>query len=146
MARVEKEITVISPIEQVWNYINEPANLPEFWPSVLEIKNVKPLPNRGYSGQWLYKMAGVTFEGSGENTEVVPHQWVVTETRGGIKSRITWTFRSRGEITRVTLTIEYIIPIPLLGRLAEAIIVRMNDQEADLVMANLRARFMMADH
>ncbi len=146
MARVEKEITVIAPIEQVFNYIMEPANLPEFWPSVLEIKNVKSLPNGGYSGQWLYKMAGVTFEGSGENTEVVPNQWLVMETRGGIKSRITWTFRSRGEITRVTLTIEYIIPIPLLGKLAEAIIVRMNDQEADLVMANLRARFMETDH
>lgn len=146
MARVEKEVTVVAPIEQVCTYISEPANVPEFWPSVLEIKNVKPLPNGGYSGQWLYKMAGVTFEGRGTYTEVVPNQWLVIETRGGIKSRITWTFRSRGEVTRITLTIEYIIPIPLLGKLAEAIIARMNDQEADLVMANLRARFMMAGH
>lgn len=46
----------------------------------------------------------------------------------------------------MTLTIEYIVPIPLLGKLAEAIIARMNDQEADLVMANLRDRFMMTGH
>lgn len=146
MAKIEKEVTVIAPIAQVCNYISEPANVPKFWPGVLEIKNVKPLPNGGYTGQWRYKMAGMTFKGSGTYTEVVPNQWLVIETRGGIKSRITWTFRSRGEITRVTLTIEYIVPIPLLGKLAEAIIARMNDQEADLVMANLRDRFMMTGH
>jgi hypothetical protein len=49
-------------------------------------------------------------------------------------------------MTRVTLTIEYKVPIPLLGKLAEAIIVRMNDQEGDLIMVNLGARFMMSTH
>ena len=142
MARVEKEVTVVAPLDQVCSYITEPSNVPEFWPSVQEIKNVEPLPNGGFSGRWLYKMLGVTFEGTGIYTEVVPNQWLVIETSGGIKSRITWTFRARGEITRVTLTIEYSVPIPLLGKLAEAIIVKMNDQEADLVMANLKARFM----
>ena len=40
----------------------------------------------------------------------------------------------------------YPVPIPLLGKLAEAIIVKMNDQEGDLMMAHLRTRFMMANH
>jgi len=46
----------------------------------------------------------------------------------------------------VTLTIEYKVPIPLLGKLAEAIIQKMNEHEGDLIMANLQTRFMIANH
>ena len=42
--------------------------------------------------------------------------------------------------TKVTFTAEYTVPIPVLGKLAEAIIVRMNDHEGDIVVANLKAR------
>ena len=146
MAKVEKEITIVAPIEKIFSYISEPSNLPEFWPSLMEVKDVHSLPNGGYSGRWVYKMAGLRLEGTGEYTQIVPNHWIIIETKGGISSTITWTLRSMANITRVTLTIEYKIPIPLLGRLAEAIIVKMNDQEGDLMMANLRAIFMMANH
>jgi len=42
--------------------------------------------------------------------------------------------------TKVTFEVEYTVPIPLLGKLAEAIIVKMNDREGDLILANLKAR------
>ncbi len=141
MAKVEKEVTVEAPIEEVFRYINEPSNLPEFWPSLMEIKDVQSLPSGGYSARWVYKMLGMRFEGKGEYTKIVPNHWIVIETKGGIGSTMTWTFRSKEDMTRVTLTIEYKIPIPLLGKLAEAIIVKMNDQEGDLMMAHLRTRF-----
>jgi hypothetical protein len=32
------------------------------------------------------------------------------------------------------------VPIPLLGKLAEAVIVKMNEREAELVLANLKVR------
>jgi len=82
--------------------------------------------------------------GTGEYTQVIPNHWIIIETKGGVSSTITWTFRSVQDGTRVNLTVEYRVPIPLLGKLAEAIIVMMNEQEGDLMMANLRARFMMS--
>ena len=141
MARIEKEVTVCVPIERIFNYISTPSNLLEFWPSLMEIKDVQSLPNGGYSGRWVYKMLGMRFGGTAKYAQMVPNQWFVIEIKGGIGSTITWTFRSREDITRVTLTIEYKVPIPLLGKLAEAIIVRMNDQEGDLMMSHLQARF-----
>jgi len=146
VARVEKEVTVTAPIEKVFSYISEPSNLPEFWPSLIEIKDVQSLPNGGYSGRWVYKMAGMRFEGTAEYTTIIPNQWFVIETRGGIMSTITWTLRSKDNITRVTLTIEYNIPIPLFGKLAESIIVRWNEQEGDLMMAHLQTKFTTANH
>ncbi len=41
---------------------------------------------------------------------------------------------------------EYKIPVPLLGTIAEAIIMNMNEQEADMVMARLQIRFETANH
>lgn len=144
MARVEKEVIVTAPIEKVFSYISEPNNLLEFWPSLVEIKDIQSLPNGGYSARWVYKMAGMRFEGTGEYTQVIPNHWIIIETKGGVSSTITWTFRSVQDGTRVNLTVEYRVPIPLLGKLAEAIIVMMNEQEGDLIMANLRARFMLS--
>ncbi len=146
MATVAKEVTVNAPIEKVFSYISDPRNLPEIWPSLMEVKDIQSLPNGGYRLQWVYKMVGRLFKGIGEYTEIFPNQWFVIETKGGIRSTITWTFRYKENRTRVTFTVEYKVPIPLLGKVAEAIVVRMNDQEGDLMMAHLRARFMISKH
>jgi uncharacterized membrane protein len=146
LARVEKEVTLKVPIEEIYSYIFELRNLPEVWPSLMEIKDVQSLTKGGYRFGWLYKMVGMRFEGTGEYTEIVPNQWFVIKTKGGIRSTITFTFRSNGNSTRVNFTVEYKVPIPLLGKIAEAIIVRMNDQEGDLMMVNLGVRFMRSNY
>ena len=143
MVAVDKEVVVNASVERVFSYISEPGNLPEIWPSLMEIKAVQSLPIGGYRFRWAYEMR---FRGTGEYTEMVPNQWFVIETKGGIKSKITWTCRLKEDKTRVTFTIEYTVPIPLLGKIAEAIIVKMNDQEGDVMMANLGARFILSIH
>jgi len=144
VATIDKEVILEVPVEEIFGYISEPRNLPEFWSSLMEVKDIQSLPDGGYTAQWVYKMLGVRFEGTGEYTRIVPNEFFVIKTKGDIKGTITWTFRSRGNITKVTLTIEYTIPIPLLGKLAEAIILKINEQEIDLLMANLQARFIKA--
>lgn len=142
MAKVQKEIWIGAPLERIFDYVSDPTNLPEIWPSLMEVKNVEPLPKGGYKFRWAYKMLGLWFEGIGEYTRYVPYEFVVIETKGGIKSTIVWTVRYWENRTRVTFTVEYKIPIPLLGKIAEAIILKINDQEGEIVMANLQARFM----
>jgi uncharacterized membrane protein len=142
MAKIHKEIWIGAPLERIFDYISYPGNLPEIWPSLIEIKDVRPLPNGGYSLQWAYKMLGLRFEGKAEYTRLVPNEFCVIETTGGIKSTIVWTVRSWDNRTRVTFTVDYKVPIPLLGKIAEAIILKINDQEGEIVMANLNARFM----
>ncbi len=107
MAKIQKAAIVHVPIEKIFGHINELSNWLEFWPSLMEITDVQSLPNGGYSARWVYKMAGMRFKGKGEYTDVIPNYWLVIKTKGGISSTITWTFRSWGNKTRVTLTIEY---------------------------------------
>lgn len=140
MVRVSKDIWIKASLDKIFDFICYPGNLPEIWPSLKQVSDLAPLPNGGYSLHWTYAMLGMYFEGKAEYTEVVPNEYCVCETRGGIKSIIIWTVRSWQNKTRVTFTVEYKVPIPLLGKLAEAIIVKANDREGNLIMANLKSR------
>ncbi len=140
MVKTEKTINISAPVDKVFDYINKPANLPEIWPSMVEAKDIKPLPNGGNSFRWVYKMAGMRFEGNSEDIEVISNQRVVSKTKGGIESTITWLLQPKGGDTNVTFQAEYTVPIPLIGKLAEAFIVKQNEHEAEVLLANLKAR------
>ena len=140
MAKVKKTITINAPVEKVFGYVSEPTNLPEIWPSLVEVKDVQRLPNGGTSNRWVYKMAGIRLEGTSEDTEYVPNQRRVAKTKGGVQSTQTWTFQPEAGGTKVTFEVEYTVPIPVLGKLAEAVIVKMNEHEGDLLLDNLKAR------
>ena len=140
MAKVERSITINAPVEKVFGYIGEPTNSLEIWPSIVEIKDVQPLPSGGKSWRWVYKMAGMRFEGTGEHTEYVANQRTVAKNKGAIESTVTMMFQPEAGGTKVTFEVEYTVPVPLLGKVAEAFIVKANEREAELILANLKDR------
>ena len=140
MATAKKSIKINAPVEKVFEFMMKPEILPEIWPSFVEMKNIKELSNGGHSWDWVYKMAGMRFTGSSENTEVVPNERTVSRTTGGIESTITWLYQPEDDGTNVTFEAEYTVPVPLLGKLVEAVIVKMNENEAEVILANLKAR------
>jgi len=142
MVKTAKSITIKAPVEKVFDYISEPTNLPEIWPSLVEIKDVQKLPSGGTRDRWVYKMAGIRLEGTSESedAECIPNQRIVSKTKGGVESTMTWMFQPEAGGTKMTLEVEYTVPIPVLGKLAEAIIVKMNEHEGELILANLKAR------
>jgi uncharacterized membrane protein len=84
-------------------------------------------------------MAGIRLEGTSES-EDTKNQRIVSKSKGGAESTQTWMFQPEAGGTKVTLEIEYTVPIPVLGKLAEAIIVKMNEHEVELILANLKVR------
>ena len=140
MAKLEKTVTINAPVEKVFGYIDGATNLPEIWPSLMEVKDVQRLPNGGHSDRFVYKMAGIRLEGTSEDIEYITNQRIVTKTKGGVESTQTWLFEPEAGGTKVTFKVEYSVPIPVLGKLAEALIVKMNQHEGDLLLANLKAR------
>jgi hypothetical protein len=86
----------------------------------------------------MYKMIGFHLEGKAEYTDIIPNFWFTCKTRGVVDSSISWTFRSKGVQTRVTLTVDYRIPVPMSSRLSENIITKTNEKEAELILDNLK--------
>ena len=139
MAKIEKSIFINAPVEKVFAFMVEPTNMPEIWPSMIEIKNMQPLPNGLNCYDWVYKMAGMRFEGHSESIEIVPNQRVVTRGEGGIPNTFIWTYQPEETGTRITVNADYNLPGALLGKLAEPIIHKMNEHEGETILANLKA-------
>lgn len=141
MERIDKEIMINAPLRKIFDFVIKPSNLTQIWPSLIEINNEKLLPNKGYCATWKYKMAGVCLNGKARCMEVEMYQWFSVEIDGAINCKITWTFRSKDNIcTKVTSTIDYHVPLSILSRLAELVIVKINERETELVMTNLQFR------
>ena len=139
MESITKRTTIKAPIEKVFSYLDDPTRWPDFWPSLVEVYGVQPLTMGGHVRGWTYKMAGLRLEGTSEDVERVPNERIVSKTHGGIESVLTWTLRPEGDGTAVALTTEYTIPVPVLGRIGEAVLAKLNDHEGDAIMANLKA-------
>ena len=140
MAITKKSTIINAPVEKVYEYARNPENFPEIWPSLVEVKNIKELPNGGNSFDWVYKMAGMKLNGFSEDIEVVPHKRTVSHTSGGIEGTVTWEYEAVDNGTKFTSTVEYKVPVPVLGKLAEPIIIKMNENESEIILANLKAR------
>lgn len=139
MEKVTGTITINAPVEKVFQYWEDPTNRPEVWPSLVEVKEVQPLPNGGTRFRWVYKMAGVLLKGTTDTTEYVVNQRLVWVSEGGIDSKFTWTFQPENGGTRVAVQVEYAVPVPVIGKLAERLIIKQNEREAETLLANLKA-------
>ena len=139
MAKVEKSITVNAPVEKVFAYVENPMNQLEYLPSIVEVKDVTG-QGVGAHYRWAYKMTGLRFEGESTLNEYIPNERMVVETKGGIVSTWSWTFTPEDGGTKVNLTVEYTIPVPVLGKLGEALVLKQNEREAAQAMANIKAK------
>ena len=41
MKMITRDIQVNTPVERVFDFLSDPNNLPEIWPNIIEVKNVK---------------------------------------------------------------------------------------------------------
>ncbi|MEW5941703.1 MAG: SRPBCC family protein [Chloroflexota bacterium] len=138
MVKLHKSITINAPIDKVFAFMDDPAHLPEIWPSMLEVKDVTPAAAGGSNFGWVYKMAGMRFEGASETTEHETNKHTQTRSVKGIESKFDWNYKAHNGSTDLEVDIEYNVPIPLIGKLAESFIVKQNEHEADTLLANLK--------
>lgn len=138
---IERTTLIDAPVEKVFAYYSDPQNLPEVWPSLLEVTDVE----RDADGHprrfgWVYKMAGMRFSGTTENTEFEPNRRYVAESKGGISSTITTVFEAKSGKTELRETVRYSVPVPLLGKVAQRFLEKLNENEVEIIHANLKAK------
>jgi hypothetical protein len=89
---------------------------------------------------WKYKMAGVPLHGESTISEHVPNERRVAESKGGITSTFTFTFAPHEGGTKLDIDVDYTIPIPVLGKLAEKLVLKRNQREMELNSQNIKER------
>ena len=138
---IVRDIRVDTPVEKVFDFLLDPNNLPEIWPNIIEVKNVKrSKDSEGFNFNWTYKMSGLPFEGKCETIEYTRYERLVVKSNKALDSTITWRFQPSGRETHVTLRFEYQIPSSLLKRMKEEIVIQENEHEVDALLQNLKSR------
>ena len=84
-------------------------------------------------------MAGMHFHGHAKPVEVKPNRLVVTHNDEGIPSTFRWTYEPKGAGTHLTVEVEYSLPTPIIGRIAEAVMAKMNERELEVLLANAKS-------
>lgn len=137
---VERTATIAAPPAAVFAYLDDPMRLPDWVPSMRDVHDVAG-SEVGKTYRWTYEMGGMTFSGQSRITEYEPDRRMVRESSGTIASVWTYELAEAGGETRLTLRVEYSVPVPVLGRVAESVLLSANEREADLALENLRSHF-----
>lgn len=139
MAEVTRSTTINAPVEKIFAYIENPMNQLEWFPGLMEIKDVAG-KGVGSHHRFTYKMIGLRLKGESTAKEYVPNERIVTQSKGGIVSTWTWTFTPEDGKTKLSVTVKYTIPVPVLGKVAEVVALRWTEREADMAVANIKAK------
>jgi len=139
MPQIHKSISISAPVEKVFAYVTNPINLPEWFVGLTEVTDVSG-SGVGQHNRWTYSMIGIPFHGESKIIEQVPNQRSVSKQEGGMVSTITFTFAPHQGGTTLDFEVDYTIPIPVLGKLAEKAVFKRNQREAQLSMENVKER------
>jgi ribosome-associated toxin RatA of RatAB toxin-antitoxin module len=140
---LKKNSIVAAPPHKVFEVVYDTANISQIWRNISNIRNLQPLPNGGHSFQFDYSMAGIRLSGTGTDLLVLRPSRLVTRTAGGVISTLNWTFKPIvGDAqTDLTLEVNYEVPVPLISRLAEYVVAKINETDVVYMLNAVKRKF-----
>ncbi|MDP2730382.1 MAG: SRPBCC family protein [Dehalococcoidales bacterium] len=139
MPRITESITINVPVEKVFEYISNPENMTEWWSNVTAIRDIT---GHGELQSWTfdYKMMGLHFTSKAKVTRSRINGERRVESKGGMNASWFWEFRRVDVGTELRWVIDYTIPIPVLGKVSELLILRRNERVASFALTNIKER------
>jgi uncharacterized protein YndB with AHSA1/START domain len=139
MPTISASTKIQAPVEKVFAYVTDPMNIPEWMVGITEVTDVTGA-GLGQRHHWKYNMLGIPLHGETTISEHVPNERWVTDGKGGVVSVFAFTFAPHEGGTKLDLRIDYTIPVPVLGKLAEKLVLKRHQRDADVSMENIKER------
>jgi len=139
MPIIHKSVEIKAPVKEVYDYLMDPEKELEWLTSIMEVKDITG-SGVGKHFKWTYKMAGIRLNGESTFTEDVPEKKIKVESKGGVESTWNWKLDQRKDITVLDLDLDYKIPVPVLGKVVEKLLLKRNEHEADLALTNIKEK------
>ena len=137
MATVKESTVINAPPDRVFAYVTEPATMSEWLAKMVEVRNVVGT-GEGQQYEWTYKYVGLLLRGQSVVVQHVPNALAVTQSIGTIASTWTFNIEPHEEGTNLTIEVEYSVPIPVLGKIAEHIAVRRDARDLETSLTNVK--------
>ena len=145
--RIERQITVDAPREEVWALVSDPASYPRFMYGISRFEDEREQePGYGARYQMRMRVGSADVGGLIEVVEWEPPGDMAWTSITGIDQRGRWRLRETPEGgTRVTLRLSYDAPGGLLGALSDRLSAPMVRQNLERSLKNLRRELEGAD-
>jgi uncharacterized membrane protein len=137
LASYEGSIFINAPVSEVFAYVNAPSTMPDWMTAMVEVRNVIG-SGPGLQWEWTYKMAGVHVRGESVIVDYILDECATHQGIGMLSVDWTTMVAPQDAGTKLTVKLEYTIPVPVLGRLAEHLTIRRNARELDTSLTNLK--------
>ena len=125
MTRVEASVEVNAPLQDVFAFASDWRRWDDWWEGVSGFHPTTEI-TRGNGTRYAYKawIAGLALNLETEIHDFVENVgWRGMVTRG-VPHRTQWVFEGKGKATRLTYILEYSLPVPVLGPLADSLLMR----------------------
>jgi uncharacterized membrane protein len=144
MATIERSVDVERPAAEVWEVLEDVRNIPVFSPSTVAVADApERLSAVGQRFRQTVVVLGCRYESDWTVTELEPGRRVAFEGTIGLGARycLIEEVDPRGpDRSRLTVRINFTMPLGMLGRLAGALGVQRRAQhEAEEVLANVKS-------
>ena len=137
MPSYENSIAIDAGLSDVFAYVNEPKKFPDWVHGMIDVRNVIG-SGEGQQYEWTFKMVGIQFRGQSVAVNYIPDECAAYQSIGMIESIWTNIVEPLDRGTKLTIKLEYSIPTPVLGKLAEAITLRRNRRGLDATLLNAK--------
>jgi carbon monoxide dehydrogenase subunit G len=140
MIEVSDDILIEAPVNEVYEYMDDPHSHAEVTPSITDVRNVKTLENGGKRLEYTYTMGGVGLDGELEEVEHVENSRMTFEMKGELEGKIDLTYEGENGRTRMTYSAEYDVPTKVLEKLVEPFVRKYNGRELRTTLENVKTR------
>ncbi len=137
MATWKNSIVIHAAADKVFAYVDDPMNYPTWLPNMVEVRNVIGT-GAGQQYEWTFKMGGLLHRGQTVVVEYAPNRSASHQIIGNINALWDYGVEPQEQETELTIGVDYSVPIPVLGRLAEHIVVKELGRQFDVALHNVK--------
>lgn len=140
MAIVQRSVKIKASPQETMARLSDASRWPDWYPGMTEMNVAPPFPDEGGTVAFKVKSAGMSMPITETVLDYQPDNLQVLQMEGMLSGRARWELTPEEDGTRLTTTFDYALPGGVLGKLADALIVkRMNGKSLEEGLNNFKA-------
>ena len=140
MAIVQRNVHIKASPQETMALLSDASRWPDWYPGMAEIDIVAPFPEVGGKVAFKAKSAGMSMPITETVLDYQPGKLQLFQMEGMLSGPARWELTPDGDGTRLTTTFDYVLPGGVLGKIADALIVkRMNGKSLEEGLNNFKA-------
>ncbi len=140
MAIVQRNVRIKASPQQTMALLSDASRWPDWYPGMTYIEITAPFPEVGGKVAFKAKSAGLSMTIVETVLDYQPGRLQLLQMEGMLSGQARWELTPEGDGTRLITTFDYALPGGVVGKLADALIVkRMNGKSLEDGLNNFKA-------